>query len=87
MELDATPPEPTSLARVARVSTGGLLVVAGLAMLVLPGPGVVTVVAGLAVLERDLPVARRTLGYARRGWSASVSRWARWFGPRETTGA
>jgi hypothetical protein len=38
---------------------------AGAAMLVLPGPGLLTVVAGLMVLEHDVPVARRALGALR----------------------
>lgn len=38
---------------------------AGAAMLVLPGPGLLTVVAGLVVLEHDVPVARRALGALR----------------------
>jgi hypothetical protein len=37
------------------------IVGAGAAMMVLPGPGILTVVAGLMVLERDVPVARRAL--------------------------
>jgi hypothetical protein len=45
---------------------GGIgLVGAGAAMMVLPGPGILTVVAGLVVLERDVPVARRALGALR----------------------
>jgi hypothetical protein len=41
------------------------IVGAGAAMMVLPGPGILTVVAGLMVLERDVPVARRALGAIR----------------------
>jgi hypothetical protein len=47
------------MARVARIITGFTLVAAGLFMLVLPGPGVLTILAGLAVLGRDLPWAAR----------------------------
>jgi hypothetical protein len=43
--------------RVARWVLGGLLTAAGLAMLVLPGPGVAAIVVGLVVL--DLPLLRR----------------------------
>jgi hypothetical protein len=28
-------------------------------MLVLPGPGILTIIGGLAILERDLPWAKR----------------------------
>jgi hypothetical protein len=40
---------------------GGVLVLAGLAMLVLPGPGVVVILAGLAVLATEFVWARRVL--------------------------
>jgi hypothetical protein len=40
---------------------GGLLVLAGLAMLVLPGPGIVVILAGLAVLATEFVWARRIL--------------------------
>jgi hypothetical protein len=38
---------------------GTVVVLAGLAMLVLPGPGVVTVVLGLGLLGREFPWAAR----------------------------
>ena len=47
------------MARIARITGGFTLIVAGGAMLVLPGPGIVTIVAGLALLARDLPWAER----------------------------
>ncbi len=53
------------LARTARIVGGIGVVGAGAAMMVLPGPGILTVVAGLMVLERDVPVARRALGALR----------------------
>ena len=53
------------IARTARIVAGIAMVGAGAAMMVLPGPGVLTVVAGLMVLERDVPVARRALGALR----------------------
>ena len=43
--------------RVARWVLGGLLTAAGIAMLVLPGPGMAAIVVGLVVL--DLPLLRR----------------------------
>jgi hypothetical protein len=52
-----------------RRSSAGGLILAGLAMLVLPGPGLVSIVAGLSMLERDLPVVRRGMGWARRTWA------------------
>ena len=53
--------------RGVRMVSGVSLVLAGVAMLVLPGPGVVAVVGGLALLERDLPAAGRLAGWV-RGW-------------------
>lgn len=38
---------------------GGVLVVAGIVMLVTPGPGIVTIVLGLAVLAREFAWAER----------------------------
>lgn len=69
-------PNPPSIRRALRLSSGIGLLVAGAAMMVLPGPGVVTMLAGLALLERDLPAARRVTGTLRRGWSAAL----RWVG-------
>lgn len=40
--------------------TGGLiLLIAGVFMLVLPGPGILTILAALAVLAKDIPAAAR----------------------------
>jgi len=49
------------------------LVLAGAAMLVLPGPGVLTIVAGLTLLERDVPAVGRWMAWLRGWWQ---SRWA-----------
>jgi hypothetical protein len=38
---------------------GGILVLAGVAMLALPGPGLLTIAAGLAVLATEYAWARR----------------------------
>ncbi len=47
------------------VLLGGILSLAGLALLVLPGPGFVLIAAGLAVLATQFQWARRPLEYAR----------------------
>lgn len=39
--------------------TGGLLILRGVALLLLPGPGVLTIAAGLAVLSKEFESARR----------------------------
>jgi uncharacterized protein (TIGR02611 family) len=44
---------------VLHTAVGGVLLVAGLVMLVTPGPGIVTVVLGLAVLAREYHWAHR----------------------------
>lgn len=47
------------MVRVARIAGGSTLVLAGTAMLVLPGPGLLTIAAGMAVLAKDVEWARR----------------------------
>jgi uncharacterized protein (TIGR02611 family) len=45
---------------------GLVLVAAGLVLLVLPGPGILLVIAGLAVLATEYVWAQRALNFARR---------------------
>lgn len=52
--------------RLARMSVGTVLLVAGVAMLALPGPGWLTVAGGLAVLAKDVAWAERALERVRR---------------------
>ena len=47
--------------RIARTAAGGLLLIAGIAMLALPGPGWLTIAAGLALLATEFAWARRLL--------------------------
>lgn len=54
------------LARLTRTLVGVLLLIAGAAMLVLPGPGLLAIVAGLTLLAVDYVWARRLLATARR---------------------
>jgi uncharacterized protein (TIGR02611 family) len=44
--------------RAAVAVVGGLVVLAGLVMLVLPGPGLLTIAAGLALLALEFEAAR-----------------------------
>ncbi len=53
------------MARMARIAGGSTLIAAGTAMLVLPGPGLLTIVAGVAVLAKDVPWANRLMGEIR----------------------
>jgi uncharacterized protein (TIGR02611 family) len=51
---------PVRVLRKAAVAVVGLaLMIAGVAMLVLPGPGVVAILAGLGLLGTEFPTARR----------------------------
>ena len=52
--------------RLARMSLGFLLLVAGVLMLALPGPGWLTIAAGLAILSKDVAWAERALDRVRR---------------------
>lgn len=49
------------LIRIGRVALGTVVVIAGLLMLPLPGPGMITIAAGLALLASDVPFARNLL--------------------------
>ena len=51
--------------RVGVTIAGALVVLAGLAMLVLPGPGIVVIIAGLAILATEYVWAERMLNIAR----------------------
>jgi hypothetical protein len=52
--------------RIAVSVAGFALVLAGLAMLVLPGPGLLVIIAGLAILATEYVWAQRALNYAKQ---------------------
>lgn len=52
--------------RLARMSLASLILVAGVLMLALPGPGWLAIAAGLALLSKDVAWAERLLRYIRR---------------------
>ncbi len=54
------------LVRIGRVTLGIVVLIAGLLMLPLPGPGLVTIAAGLALLASDVPYARKLLESVRK---------------------
>jgi len=54
------------LIRIGRMTLGVVVLVAGLVMLPLPGPGLVTIAAGLALLASDVPYARKLLERVRK---------------------
>lgn len=51
--------------KVAVTALGGLIVAVGAALVVLPGPGALVIVLGLAVLAKEYPWARRRLDEVR----------------------
>jgi len=55
--------------RVARVLGGFILVIAGMLMLVLPGPGILTILGGLALLGTEFAWARRIVEWAKAKWA------------------
>jgi uncharacterized protein (TIGR02611 family) len=62
--VDAVPGGRLAL-RIAVGVVGGLLVLAGIAMLVLPGPGWLAIFLGLAVLGTEFAIARRVNDWLR----------------------
>lgn len=54
------------IVRVAVISFGTLVTILGVLMLVLPGPGIVVVIAGLGILSTEVTWAERLLAYAKR---------------------
>jgi uncharacterized protein (TIGR02611 family) len=55
---------------------GGLIVVLGLALVPLPGPGWLVVFVGLGILATEFAWAERLLNFARR----TLRSWLRWLG-------
>lgn len=54
------------LIRLGRILVGFVIVIAGLLMLPLPGPGLLTLAAGLAILAPEVPFAHRLLVQVRK---------------------
>ena len=70
-QMDALP-RPVRVVAVTVV--GGTVVLTGVAMLVLPGPGVLAILAGLALLATEFAWARRWLDRARAAGQAGVDK-------------
>jgi uncharacterized protein (TIGR02611 family) len=60
--------------RIAISLLGLVLVSAGIVLLVLPGPGLLVIIAGFAVLAMEYVWAQRALNFARRQASAAKDR-------------
>ena len=65
------------LRRIAVAFVGGIVVAVGLAMLVLPGPAVLVVPAGLAILATEFQWAQRLLHKVRRLVASGCGRFKR----------
>ena len=65
LDLEAHVGSPEVMVRIVRTVAGLVLLIAGIAMLALPGPGWVTIAAGLAILAREFHWARRLLSWLR----------------------
>ncbi len=55
----------TNIRRLVILIVGGVVLLAGVAMLVLPGPGILVIIAGLAILAKEFTWAERTLDKAK----------------------
>lgn len=55
-----------AILRLVRMGVGFVILLLGLAMMVLPGPGAVVMAAGLVLLSRDVEWADRALRYLRK---------------------
>ena len=52
--------------RAANIAAGAFVTLLGIAMLVLPGPGILTMIVGLNLLGREIPAAQRLVARLRR---------------------
>ena len=68
------------MVRIARIGAGLGLVLLGLFLLVLPGPGILTIAGGLAILSVDFEWARNLLDWMK-------SRFADYFTRKEPSAA
>ncbi len=65
---------PKSTRRTVIAIVGGCVVVIGLFMVPLPGPGWLVVFMGLAILAQEYPWAKRVLHYGRQQYD----KWSHW---------
>lgn len=62
------------MVRIARIGAGTGLVILGLFLLVLPGPGILTIAGGLAILAVDYAWARNLLDWMKKTFSKQFTR-------------
>lgn len=58
------------MAHILKIIAGFALIIAGVFMLFFPGPGILTIAAGLALLRRDLAWAGRLSEWVKRRFVA-----------------
>lgn len=75
-----------TLYRVVLTAVGALVVVVGLILVPLPGPGWLIVFFGLAILGTEFHWARRLLGWARMAVARVAERWRSWRARRTAYG-
>lgn len=63
--------------RIIKIVIGFTLLLVGLAMTVLPGPAIIVIPVGLAILATEFVWARRILGKIRQGAKSSPNRTSR----------
>lgn len=51
--------------RIGTIIVGFIVLIGGLVMMILPGPGILGIIAGLGILSRELTWAERMLDYAK----------------------
>ncbi len=79
------------IVKAIRIAIGAIICFAGLVLLPLPGPGMLVIAAGVALLARDIPWVKRKVDRfkeipvvkkarvrARFEWSRLRARFARW---------
>jgi uncharacterized protein (TIGR02611 family) len=71
-------PLPTPVRRILILLIGSTVLIAGVLMLVLPGPGLLAIIAGLAILATEFAWAEAVLTRARQ----RAARLAKTFGTR-----
>ncbi|MGZ4695520.1 MAG: PGPGW domain-containing protein [Acidimicrobiales bacterium] len=64
-EETVTQAERNLVLRVLRVGLGVIVVGVGISLLVLPGPGLIVIAGGLALMAQDVPFAKRFLDKVR----------------------
>jgi uncharacterized protein (TIGR02611 family) len=64
----------TNFRRLVILIIGGIVLLAGIAMMVLPGPGILVIIAGLAILAKEFTWAERTLDKAKQQASKATDK-------------